>query len=198
MDSAEDRRARKSAAQRTDQILDAAERLILDVGALPIPMKRVGELTEASRALVYAYFPDPDSLASAVLERQIERLTAAGLGAGDEAEALDERVRNACRVYLRHVARYGPIIPIIQRDLAAAAGEGGGLRKILGGLARAARRELQFTPHEAVVFLELISALPEEAGRLAFAGELDLEEAEALCARLVDAALESVRVNLDG
>lgn len=195
MDSAEEKRARKSAAQRTDQILDAAERLVLEIGALPIPMKRVGELTQVSRALVYVYFPDPDHLARAVLERQIERLVTGGLEADDESEAFTTRVRRACAHYLRHIARYGPIIPIIQRDLAAVAGERDGLQKVLGGLARAARRELRFTPHEAVVFLELVSALPEEAGRLVFAGELELEEAQTLCARLVDAALDALRVN---
>lgn len=198
MDSAEEGRSRKSAAQRIDQILDAAERLILEIGALPIPMKRVSDLTGSSRALVYAYFSDPDQLARAVLARQVERLIAGGLSTGGVGEAFAARIEHASLRYLRHIARYGPIIPIIQRDLPAGGAERDGLQKVLADLARSARGELQFTPHEAVVFLELVSALPEEAGRLVFAGELDVVEAEALCARLVGAALASVQVNVEG
>jgi AcrR family transcriptional regulator len=195
MDSAEEGRSRKSGAQRIDQILDAAEQLVLEAGALPIPMKRVGELTGASRALVYAYFPDPDHLARALLQRQVSRLAAAGLEAAGDEEDFLVGVQRVCAIYLDHVARHGPVLSIVQRDLPAAASERDVLRRVLERLARAARRELRFTPHEAVVFLELVSALPEEAGRLVFEGELALEEAHALCARLVGSALEALRVN---
>jgi AcrR family transcriptional regulator len=57
MDAQEDLRSRKSAPARIAQILDVADQLVIEAGALPISMKKVGDLMGASRALVYAYFP---------------------------------------------------------------------------------------------------------------------------------------------
>lgn len=185
-------RSRLGASERADQILDVAESLILDLGALPIPMKRVGEATGASRGLVYVYFPDPDALARAVLGRQVERLMGAGLGNLAPGEGLSAEFQAASAVYVRHVARYGPIVSIILRDLGSGAAQGGDLLRVLARLARLARSELRLTPHEAVVFLELIAAIPEEAGRLVFKGELSLEEALGLCARLVQSGIDAV------
>jgi AcrR family transcriptional regulator len=45
-------------------------------------MKKVGDLMGASRALVYAYFPDPDRLAEAVLDRHMTWLAEAGVDDG--------------------------------------------------------------------------------------------------------------------
>jgi hypothetical protein len=46
---------------------------------------------------------------------------------------------------------------------------------LLGRLARSARRDLRLGAHEALVLLELLVTIPEEAGRLVFEGALDLE-----------------------
>lgn len=192
MDIANEGRARLGATQRTDQILDVAERLVLEAGALPIPMKRVGEMTGASRALVYVYFPDSEALARAVLRRQIERLISGGLGLVSLDSGVIEAVRAACAIYMDHVAQNGPLVSIILRDLSPGASRQSGLLRILARLAGGARRELRLTPHEAVVFIELMSAIPEEAGRLVFTGELTLADGQALSTRLVASSIASV------
>jgi AcrR family transcriptional regulator len=171
-----------------------ADKLVIEAGALPISMKKVGDLMGASRALVYAYFPDPDRLAEAVLERQMRWLVEAGL---DEAAGADEfgaRASACARLYLEHVAIHGPVIHIGVRDLPRArSGAPRAHIAVLSRLARAARRDLRLGAHDALVLLELLVAIPEEAGRLVFEGALDLESAQALCARLLTSSIDSVR-----
>jgi len=194
MDAQEDLRSRKSAPARIAHILDVADQLVIEAGALPISMKKVGDLMGASRALVYAYFPDPDRLAEAVLERQMRWLAEAGLDEAAGAAEFGARALACAHLYLNHVARRGPVIHIAVRDLPRA--RSGAARAhigVLGRLARAARRDLRLGAHEALVLLELLVAIPEEAGRLVFEGSLDLESAQALCARLLTSSIDSVR-----
>jgi hypothetical protein len=47
-------------------------------------------------------------------------------------------------------------------------GARGHMSTLLGRLARAARRDLRLGAHEALVLIELLVAIPEEAGRLVF------------------------------
>jgi AcrR family transcriptional regulator len=194
MDLQQELRSRKSASARIAQILDVADKLVIEAGALPISMKKVGDLMGASRALVYAYFPDPDRLAEAVLERQMRLLVEAGLKTAAAAEEFGAGALACAQLYLGHIARHGPLIHIGVRDLPRA--RSGSARvhiAVLGQLARAARRDLRLDAHEALVLLELLVAIPEEAGRLTFEGVLDLDNAQALCARLLSSSIDSVR-----
>jgi AcrR family transcriptional regulator len=196
MDAQDDLRSRKSAPARIAQILDIADGLVVETGGLPISMKQVGDAMGASRALVYAYFPDADQLAEAVLERRMQWLGEAGLGAALEAGEFGSRAAAGARIYLDHVARHGPVVHVTVRDLPRARGRGGKPRPhvvAIARLARSARRDLRLSAHEALVLIELLVAIPEEAGRLVFEGALDLVEAQALCARLLTSGIDSVR-----
>ena len=196
MDVQEDLRSRKSAPARIAQILDIADGLVIETGGLPISMKRVGDAMGASRALVYAYFPDADQLAEAVLERRMQWLGEAGLATALESGEFGVRAMAAARVYLDHVARHGPVVHVAVRDLPRARARGGKARghvAAIARLARAARRDLRLSAHEALVLIELLVAIPEEAGRLVFERTLDLGEAQALCARLMSNGIDSVR-----
>lgn len=194
MDAQEDLRGRKRAPARIAQILDIADRLVIEAGALPIPMKRVGDAMGSSRALIYAYFPDADHLAEAVLERQMGWLAEAGLIAALAGADFGDNVLAAGRIYLDHVARRGPVIHLAVRDLARV---GGRVARphvaVLRALARTARRDLRLPAHEALVLVELLVTIPEEAGRLVFEGAIDLVDAHALCARLLSSSITSVR-----
>jgi AcrR family transcriptional regulator len=188
-----DPKSRKSAPARIAQILDVADRLVVEAGALPISMKKVGDLMGSSRALVYAYFPDPDRLAEAVLDRHMTWLAEAGVEGAAASGEFGQRALGCARVYLDHIARHGPIVHISARDLPVARQ---GLRPhvaLLGRLARSARRDLRLSAHEALVLLELLVAIPEEAGRLVFEKALDLESAHELCGRLLASSIDAVR-----
>jgi AcrR family transcriptional regulator len=197
MDVQEDPRGRKRAPARIAQILDIADRLVIEAGALPISMKRVGDAMGASRALVYAYFADADQLAEAVLERQMAWLAEAGLTRALDGAEFGAGVLAAGEIYLDHVARRGPVVHLTVRDITRGRGEAAGVGRphvaMLRKLARAARRDLRLSPHEALVLAELLVTIPEETGRLVFEGALDLADAHALCARLLSSSVDSIR-----
>ena len=60
-------------------------------------------------------------------------------------------------------------------------------------LARAAHRALRLNAKESVAALSLMTTIPEEAGRLTFIGDLTPERGRELNARLIAAALQSLR-----
>jgi AcrR family transcriptional regulator len=190
MDVQEDPRGRKRAPARIAQILDIADRLVIEAGALPISMKRVGDAMGASRALVYAY------LAEAVLERQMAWLAEAGLTAALDGAEFGAGVLVAGEIYLDHVARRGPVVHLTVRDITRDRGGAAVGRPhvaVFRKLARAARRDLRLSPHEALVLAELLVTIPEETGRLVFEGALDLADGHALCTRLLSSSVDSVR-----
>jgi AcrR family transcriptional regulator len=196
MDVQEDPRGRKRAPARIAQILDIADRLVIEAGALPISMKRVGDAMGASRALVYAYFADADQLAEAVLERQMAWLAEAGLTAALDGAEFGAGVLVAGEIYLDHVARRGPVVHLTVRDITRDRGGAAVGRPhvaVFRKLARAARRDLRLSPHEALVLAELLVTIPEETGRLVFEGALDLADGHALCTRLLSSSVDSVR-----
>jgi AcrR family transcriptional regulator len=193
MEAQGDPKSRKSALARISQILDVADRLVVEAGALPISMKKVGDLMGSSRALVYAYFPDPDRLAEAVLDRHMTWLEETGVDAAAASGEFGQRALTCAGLYLDHIARHGPIVHISARDLPVVGGAPRPHVVLLGRLARSARRDLRLGAHEALVLVELLVAIPEEAGRLVFEGSLDLEGAHELCARLLASSIDAVR-----
>jgi AcrR family transcriptional regulator len=193
MEAQDDLRSRKSASARIAQILDVADALVVEAGALPISMKKVGDLMGASRALVYAYFPDPDRLAEAVLDRHMTWLAEAGVAAAAASGEFGDRALACARLYLEHIAHHGPVVHISVRDLSSVGGVSRPHVTLLGRLARAARRDLRLGAHESLVLIELLVTIPEEAGRLVFEGTLDLDAGHELCARLLASSVDSVR-----
>ena len=68
------RRQTQSYSQR--RLLDAAERLLLDVGYAGISTRRLAEEAEVNHGLVHYYFGSNENLLVAALERFTERLIA--------------------------------------------------------------------------------------------------------------------------
>jgi len=192
---------REALADRSEQILAAAERLILESGALPLPMAQIGREIGASRALVYAYFPTMESLIEGVLSRTMAELERAAPPL-DQGLTLEDFGVTAADAYLAHVADRGPILHIILRDkrnIAAMAPAASAYRsRILRALARRLRRDFQMTPKESVAFVQLALAIPDEIGRMVFRREIALEEGRALCARLVRNSIRAVRPSRSG
>jgi AcrR family transcriptional regulator len=191
------RRVRLSAEVRRGQLIQAASRLVLRQGYLPLPLERLASEAGVSKALIYGFFPDQHDLFNAVLAEQFAALRAAGLEAASQADDLERAALGCADIYLRHVAHVGPIAHIILRDLYMAQR----LRPDLAGfrdrvarrLARLIRAELQLPPEEAVGLINLVTTIPEETGRLVWQGDLDLDSGLALGERLVRASLAALR-----
>lgn len=191
------KRQRLSSDTRRAQLIEAAAPLILEQGHLPLPLDRLAANIGASKALIYSYFPTQQDLCNAVLEKGFAELMAAGLGeVAAGPGGLAEAAQEAARIYYRHVAAHGPILHVILRDLymahalspmAASARD-----RIARPLVRRVRRELRLGANEAVAAFNLAVTLPEETGRLAWQGVLQLDRGEALLEQLLTSALKAL------
>lgn len=181
---------------RRDQLIDAARDLALAQGYLPAPAERLAAAAGVSKALVYAYFPSQHDLFNAVLTRQMDRLAEAGLEAASEKPGLKAAALACARLYFDQVAREGPIIHVILRDQFMAGHVDRAVTalrdRVILRLALRARRELRLGARENIAAISMITTIPEEAGRLAHAGEMQADRAWDLCADLVSAAIAAL------
>lgn len=191
------RRVRLSAEVRRDQLIQAASRLVLKQGYLPLPLERLASEAGVSKALIYGFFPDQHDLFNAVLAQRFGALRAAGLEAASQVNTLERAALACAEIYLRHVAQDGPIAHIVLRDLYMARRLRPDLAafrdRVARRLARLARTELKLPPEEAVAVLNLVTTIPEETGRLVWQGDLDLDGGLALGERLVRSSLVALR-----
>ena len=190
-------RQRLSPDVRRRQIAEAATALLLEQSHLPLRMEALAAHAGVSKGSVYGYFPTQHALFNAILGDEMDRLRDAGLEAAATAPDFTERAIACAAIYVRHIARRGPVIHYILRDghmagrLDPAATA---LRdRLLRGFARSARRDLRLPPAEATAATVMTVAIPEEMGRLVWQGELALDRAEALTAQLVASAISSLK-----
>lgn len=192
------RRGRRLAPhERRDLLLDVAAARLLDQGFLPLPVHDLAAAAKVSKALVYRYFPEPHDLYNALLERELARLSPPTLAAALGRPKLEDAVADAADAYYRHVAAAGPMVQIILRDRfmrgrvspAAAAVRD----RLAGRLARRVRRELGVSIREAVAGVGIGMTMPEECGRLAFQGELEVGRGAVVCRELVLGVVDVAR-----
>src|SRR5919205_3358996 len=75
---------------RRAQILDAAARLVVVQGYLPLPVEQLARTAGTSKALIYTYFPTQYLLFNALLERETQSLALAGFETASQVEDLDQ------------------------------------------------------------------------------------------------------------
>lgn len=190
------KRARLSPEARRAEILAAAETLVLAQGHLPVPLGRLAATAGVSKALIYAYFPTQHDLFNGVLARQFAKLGEAGV----ETAAADPDFRAAAMAcaltYFDEIARDGPIIHVILRDPYMAGHLDPALARfrdrVALRLARGARRVLRLDAKETIAALSILTTLPEEAGRLAYAGEMDVARGRELTVMLMESSLDAL------
>lgn len=190
------RRQRLSPAVRTAQIIDSAAKLIVEQGYLPLAIETLAQTAGSSKALIYTYFSEQESLFNALLERELNGLLAAGLDTASQIDNLEQASVLCAQLYFEHVARYGPLLHIllsdrymsdrIDRRLLAIR------NRVLQRLARLAQQRLSLGKREALASLEMMIAIPEEAGRLAFHQEIDVNVARQMCKTLISSSLRAL------
>ena len=178
---------------RRDLLLDVAAEQVLEQGVLPIGIEELAQAAKVSKALIYRYFPETHDLYNGLLERALGQVAEA-LDRAGEAPELATSAGDVAEAYYRHVARTGPLIQIILRDRFMArhvSPRAAAVRdRVARRLARNARQALGLDLRETIACLSLGMTMPEECGRLAFQGELDLERGALLCRELVLGVLD--------
>lgn len=177
-------------------LLEVAAKLVLEQGYLPLGVQELAEAAKVSKALVYKYFPQTHDLYNALLERALGELIAAGLERVDEEDAGGAAVAIA-DVYYRSVAEAGPLIQVILRDRFMVGKVSPAARAVrdraCARIARGLRRDFALSAREAVACVSIGVTMPEESGRLAYQGDLDLERGAVLCRELVLGVIDVAR-----
>ncbi|QNA86327.1 TetR family transcriptional regulator [Sphingomonas sp. So64.6b] len=178
-------------------MLDIADAHLTATRSAVISMKTIGETAGASRALVYAYFPDQYRLLEAVLDRHIAALRAAGIESAATDGAILDRCIECADIYLRHIAANGMAIEVVLREASVARQLGGAASafraKIYRLLARAIAAELRMGAKEALTLVQLLAVIPGDAGRLVVEGALTLDEGIELNHRLLASSIAALR-----
>lgn len=186
-------RTRFSGAERKQQMIDAADRIVNRDRTADLSMREVADMAGASRALAYAYFPDRIALLNALLQRQVDQLTESGIGDAAGQAGLVARSCAVAGLYLRHVVEHGEALGLVMREAVVARQLDGAVARLRGrvyrALARQARHDLHMPAVEAMALVQLLAVIPEEAARHVRKGVLTLEEGLALSNRMMSAAL---------
>ena len=100
-------------------------------------------------------------------------------------------------LYFEYVAQRGPLLHILMTDLYMAEHIDSEATRIgratLRRLVRLARKTLKLSEAEIMAAIEMIAAIPEEAGSLAYHGELDSSTARQLCHSLMLSSVRALR-----
>lgn len=185
------RRGRRLAPEdRRALLLDTAAGMVREQGFLPLGVQDLAAAARVSKGLIYRYFPEPHALYNALLERCVDDLLASGLEAGSAAEDVAE-------AYYRYAAAHGPLIQIILRDrfmVGHVSRRAAAVRdRVARRLARHLRRTFGVGLREAVASVGIGMTMPEECGRLAYQGDLDLERGAVMCRELVLGVIDVAR-----
>ncbi len=182
---------------RRSQILQAAARMVVEQGYLPLPIEQLARAAGTSKALVYTYFPTQYALFNALLDRELQSLALAGFDTASRIGDLDQAALLCAMMYYEHVARSGQLLRILMTDRYM---DGHIEPHLQEAVDSATQRLLELAAHalplsepEIAASIEMIAAIPEEAGRLVFDGELDPTTARQICNGLIASSLKALR-----
>jgi AcrR family transcriptional regulator len=188
---------RLSPEARRVEILEAAARLVVEQGYLPLALEQLARCAGTSKALIYAYFPTQYALFNALLDREVDGLRVGGLETASQVQDLDQAIVLCGMLYFEHVARNGPLLNILMTDLYMAGHfdlqQEQARSLIMGRLKRLAEQTLPLSEQEIYAAIEMMAAIPEEAGRLVFHKELDQTTARQVCHGLLVSSLKALR-----
>lgn len=106
-------RTRLRKEDRREQLLDAAEVLLIERGAAAMTMERLAEYAGVSKALPYSHFDNSDQVLVAVHRRVVYNLGQRILDALEASTDADDRVALVVRVYFDTVKELGPILGVV-------------------------------------------------------------------------------------
>ncbi|MGH6782018.1 MAG: TetR/AcrR family transcriptional regulator [Sphingomonadaceae bacterium] len=189
---------RLSGAERSAELLKSAARLIVRQGHLPLSLEALGRDAGVSKALIYVYFPTQSDIANQLLREQLSFLERAEVLAALADSDFERGAQDFALHYLGLIAREGPLLHILLADayLRGQLADDVRLRRdrLARHVAKRLRAELALGAADSVALVNLLAAIPEQAGRMAFNGALVLADAQDLCSQILASSLRSLRV----
>ncbi len=165
-------------------------------GSLPLSLEQLAERAGTSKALIYVYFPSHYELYNAIMRAEVADLETAGMQAASMKKNLQDAALACARIYFEHIAKRGTVLHLILRDLYMVGHIDPQVAKfrdtVVRRLARLVRRKLNLPARENIAAINLAITIPEEAGRLAFQGDLAPERAWLVCEELISASIAAL------
>ena len=186
-------RPRLSVAERREQFLNHAVRLLLAEGLSAMSMEGLARSARVSKGLIYHYFDSQAAVLNAVLAREFTVLRHQGVLRALSAGSPSDGLVAGADAYLRTIASRSPLVHQLLSDVAVVRLLDGHnrsfCRTVLRSLIRPIRAELDLPPHMLRVCADMLMAIPEQAGRLIFERRLHVDMGVELCAIHVRAVL---------
>jgi AcrR family transcriptional regulator len=190
-------RRRLTPQVRREQIMDAAAELIVKQGYLPLSIEALAQAASSSKALIYTYFATQYDIFNGLMKREIAGLAGTGVETAARLRDLEPAAVLCGMLYFEYVAQRGPLLHILMTDLymtehidpeATRIG-----RALVRRLVSLARKSLKLSEKQILAAIEMIAAIPEEAGSLAYHEELDSATARQLCHALLSSSVRALR-----
>lgn len=181
---------------REEQVLKAAETLVVGKRSLAISFNQIAAELDVSRSLLYVYFDSVPAIIDKLFLVHARDLEARIEPALQKRGPFRDRALEANLAYLNYVVDAGPLLQLVLRERRLDSPLSDKSRRLfrsfLRRIASACAAELQITPREAFVFLELTSAIPESLGRLVREKQIDIETGRSTCERLVGVSIDTI------
>lgn len=192
---------RREEQDRGEQVLAAAERIMLQSGAATISFNDIAAEVGVSRSLLYTYYDGVPQIVDELFRRRVSELqTLIEVTEAGEPD-FGRRIDTIFLSYLAHLVERGPIASLILRERkqdSPLSEESSRLfRRVLHHLARDVSQNLNLGPRESFVLLELLAAIPESLAKMVRDDQVSSEIAEQTCSRLVSAAVAAMEVDQD-
>lgn len=188
---------RMRAAERSAMLVEEADRQINARRSARLSPADLAASLMISRSLVYSYFPDANSLLTAILDRHAQLLMDAGIDQVSLQSHFSESMIIYSRIYLDHVVAHGEAIDLCFRDKWVTRELGGAMRplatRIYRRLAQQAKRDLLYNSRDALAVVQILQAIPQEAAHLVRRGEITPASAHLLSQRLITASIDALR-----
>jgi AcrR family transcriptional regulator len=188
------RAERLSAADRREQLLDVAAKILLDSGFRALSMESVAERAGVSKGLGYAYFKNADDLAIALYDREVGEVYRRVEQAVERADSFEARIRASIRAYLNVGRERGAVIAILQARLQGRWFARSGRRTVgefLGFWAKQLVTDLGVGREVAEPLAAAMLSATEAGVRAAIARRIPRSQVEETCVRFVLGGLDA-------
>ncbi|MBX3485453.1 TetR/AcrR family transcriptional regulator [Phenylobacterium sp.] len=180
---------------RTQHLLDAATKVIVESGLEALTMEAVAERASVSRALGYFYFENRTELLRALYNREFGRLYDAMVPAFEAGGSLEERVRAGVKAYFDIVASRYDLFALLNTTV-----DGPQFRRDRRHRLRSWEQyvgflvgdEFDLSPTKAGMLARIFVDVVARCTLLWKRDRLDRTEVEQLCIRFVLGGLQSV------
>lgn len=105
-------RPRVEAAERREQLIDAAADIVSAAGVKALTIEAVVAKLGVHRPIVYRHFANADELLDAVVERELRALRTSSQDAISGAVGFEDRMRAAVSAWMEHFARNASLMSI--------------------------------------------------------------------------------------